>query len=232
MTQLQDYLLTFDQIVISTYKDQVHELLHHSELVNNHQITWVLSDRAFPQGVDWYGNVWHQCKTTLAGLNQVHCDHVIKHRTDESWSNLHRMRQQMEQCSQYVSINIYFKRWNVFPFHIGDHLFGGNTLRLRRGFQVLRQLLTTDQFQNTRFAAEQKICASLLMADGETPRWQDCRDQLQRYWQVIDARLLEPFWFNAPSVGTFGSSLDQVAQCEQHNPTVELHSHIAKYLEP
>ena len=226
------YQDTFDQIVVSCYKDEAAQLLQYDFLVQDHKVTWVLNDRAFPTGVDWYGNIWYQCKTTLAGLAQVRCDHVIKTRTDEYWSNMNLLRDRVISTDQYVGINIYFKKWNVFPLHIGDHLFGGPTNKLIGGFRLLRNLLSTDYFQNTHRAAEQKICASLLMNDGEQPQWHDCRDQLRKHWQVISAEILEPFWFNAPSVGTFGSTLTQIAQCEQHNKTVVLYDHIDKYLEP
>lgn len=226
------YCSVFDEIVISTYKKHMPQIAQHEHLINNHSVRIVLNDEAFPPGVDWYGNIWHQCKTTLAGLQIARTDLVVKTRCDEYWSNMHVFRDRLEQDARLLSINIYFKKWNVFPLHIGDHLFGGDTQKLRLGFETLQELLRTDRFGNTRHAAEQKITASLLISQGETPEWQDCRQQLRQNWQVISAAHLEPFWFNAPSVGTYGSTLAQVAECEKHNATVHLFDTIDKYLEP
>jgi hypothetical protein len=226
------YTNTFDQIVLSCYKSDMAQIVAHDCLIHNHDVTIILNDQAFPSGVDWYGNIWHQCKTTLAGLKQVRTTHVVKTRTDEFWSNMHVVRDRVTTDARLLSINIYMKKWNVFPLHMGDHLFGGHTQTLQAGFQTLHQLINVDYFGNRNRAAEQKIAASMLISQGIQPNWQDCRQQLRDHWQVIDARLLEPFWFNAPSVNTCGSTLDQVAECERNNHTVHLFDHIDKYLEP
>lgn len=232
MQRYDHYDQVFDEIIISTYKRDMIQIAQHAQLIHNHKVRIVLNDEAFPPGVDWYGNVWHQCKTTLHGLQMVKSDLVVKHRTDEYWSNMHVLRHRLESDDRLLSINIYFKKWNVFPLHIGDHLFGGNTQTLVKGFSVLQQLLFRDHFQNRARAAEQKICAAILMSQGETPDWLDCRDQLRRHWQVLDAVLLEPFYFHAPSVGTQGTTLAQVAECERNNSTVHLFDTLDKYLEP
>lgn len=231
LERFDHYDQVFDEIIISTYKRDMVQIAAHSTLIDNHKVRVVLNDEAFPPGVDWYGNIWHQCKTTLNGLRVVSSDHVIKCRTDEYWSNLNLMRHMVCSDVRHVSINIYFKKWNVFPLHIGDHLFGGRTHRLRKGFGLLQQLLSVDHFQNRARAAEQKITAALLMSEGETPAWQDCREQLRRHWQIQDARLLEPFAFSAPSVNTFGTTLAEVAECERNNHTVAFFDHVDKYLE-
>lgn len=226
------YDQVFDEIIISTYKQDVNELAKHDMLIHNHKVKVVLNDTSFPSGVDWYGNIWHQCKTTLSGLQITKSNRVIKCRMDEYWSNMHEFRSQVESDPRFHSINIYFKKWNVFPLHVGDHLFGGHTQDLKNGFQLLEQLLRVDHFGNKSRAAEQKICAALIMSKGEAPEWSDCRRQLKKYWQVFDARRLEPFEFRAPSVGTHGHTLDQVAACESHNRTVHLFDHVDKYCEP
>jgi hypothetical protein len=232
LTQWDHYQEVFDEIIISTYKQDLAELISHENLILNHKVRIVLNDDAFPPGVDWYGNIWHQCKTTLNGLKLTQSAHVVKCRTDEYWSNMHMVRDRIKQDARLLSINIYFKKWNVFPLHIGDHLFGGSTAQLTKGFELLQQLLKVDYFGNTQRAAEQKICAALLMSQGEIPNWSDCRSQLRSHWQVLDAQLLEPFWFSAPSVRTQGATLSQVASCEAHNRTVHFFDHVDKYLEP
>lgn len=231
LNRLDHYSQVFDEIVISTYKQHMAHIHAHTALLENHKVRVVCVDTAFPPGVDWYGNIWHQCKTTLAGLQLVNSEHVVKTRCDEHWSNMHVFVNALKQEHKLLSINIYFKKWNVFPLHIGDHLFGGETHKVRKGFTLLRDLLKTDHFQNTSRAAEQKITAALLMSEGEAPNWQDCRSQLKQHWQVFNAELLEPFWFNAPSVGTQGSTLKQIAACESHNKTVHLYNCIDKYLD-
>lgn len=225
------YLQVFDEIVISTYKHQIQELCAHEQIINNHKVKIVLNDTAFPTGVDWYGNIWHQCKTTLAGLQSINTQLVVKTRCDEHWSNMHMFVDALKQDPKLLSINIYFKKWNVFPLHIGDHLFGGDTHVLRKGFHMLKSLLEQDHFNNTARAAEQKITAAILMSQGHVPQWQDCREQMAQNWQVFNAELLEPFWFNAPSVNTQGATLQQIAECEKHNKTVHLYNCIDKYLD-
>jgi hypothetical protein len=230
LTKLDHYKTIFDQIVVSTYTKDSRYLSAYSDQLSDPKITVILNPSWIPDSADTYGNVWYQCLTTLAGLKAVSSDHVIKSRTDEHWSNLDVMVHKIKASNRLVSVNIYFKRPCWFPFHIGDHLFGGPTDLLRRGFEILQSHLTVDRFGNSRKAAEQKICVSLLQAAGETVDWHNPAPLMLKWWSIQPAHELEPFWFNAPSVGTVGSTQDQVAECEQHNPTVELFDHISELL--
>lgn len=227
----EHYVDTFDQIVISVYKKDAHKLCLYPHILDHPKTTIVLNDGVFPQGADWYGNIYYQCLTTRSGLRHVWCDHVIKTRTDEYFSNMHIMRDQIASTRKNASINIYFKRPRYHAFHIGDHLFGGPTSLFQKGFDILQHHVRHDLFHNTSLVAEQKICISLLLASGEAVDWHHCGSQMLRHWTVVDARRLEPFWFNGPSVGTVGGTLDDIAACEAGDESVELFDCVTKYFE-
>lgn len=229
--RFEEYSSIFDQIVVSIYKNDLSKLALFPNVLAHPKLSVVLNHSSIPPGADWYGNVWYQCLTTRAGLQQVRCDYVIKARTDEYWSNLSVMKTAVETSGRMACINIYFKKPCWFPFHIGDHLYGGSTDVFRRGFDILEQNLAKDSFNNSSMAAEQKICLSLLSAAGEVPNWINSSTQMRANWTTINAALLEPFWFNAPSVGTVGRTLAHIAECETHNPTVDLFDSIDKYFE-
>ena len=223
------YSQVFDQIVISCYKSDIAKAAQYPHILNHPKTTLLFNHSWFPPGADWYGNIWYQCLTTRAGLQQVRTDHVIKTRSDEYFSNMNVMRDAIAQQGRSISINIYFKRPCWFPFHIGDHLYGGDTKLFLKAFDILEQGLLVDRFRNSSHAAEQKICVSVLEAAGETVRLDRAAQLMRQHWNVIDAALLEPFWFNAPSVGTVGSTVQQIAQCEAHNVTVDLFDSVDKY---
>lgn len=229
--RFDEYANTFEEIVISTYKNDISKLALFPNVLSHPKVSVVLNHSSIPPGADWYGNVWYQCLTTRAALQQVRSQYVIKARTDEYWSNLNLMKSAVETSSKMVCINIYFKKPCWFPFHIGDHLYGGPTSLFKRGFDILEQNLAQDRFNNSSMAAEQKICVSLLSAAGEVPNWQQSRTPMLAHWQTIDASLLEPFWFNAPSVGTVGNTVHHIRECESNNPTVDLLNSIDKYFE-
>lgn len=229
--KFEDYCTQFDQIVVSCYKNDAVKMCAYPHILNHPQVSVVLNHNSLPDGADWYGNVWFQCLTTRAALQQVRTDHVIKTRTDEYFSNLNLMRNRIEASGLNCCINIYFKRACWFPFHIGDHLYGGRTDLFRRGFDILESHLKVDRFRNSSHAAEQKICLSLLEAEGRVPNWTQSGQQMLQSWTVFDAKLLEPFWFNAPSVGTVGSTVEEVAQCEANNITVDIFDSIDKYFD-
>jgi hypothetical protein len=232
LDRFDQYVGVFDQIVVSTYSHQIKNLMCWQSQLSHPKVTVILSPSWFPSGADSYGNVWYQCLTTLAGLRAATSDHVIKSRTDECWSNLQVMKRKIKSTNRFASVNIYFKRPEWFPYHIGDHLFGGPTSLMTKGFEILERDLLVDGFGNSRRAAEQKICTSLLTAAGESTDWNNPSAAMLKWWTIQPARELEPFWFNAPSVGTVGTTQNQVAECEQHNLTVELFDHINSYYKP
>jgi hypothetical protein len=223
------YAEVFDQIVISCYKSDITKAAQYPHILNHPKTTLVLNHSWFPPGADWYGNIWYQCLTTRAGLQQVRTDHVIKTRSDEYFSNLDLMRDEISRQSCNISINIYFKRPCWFPFHIGDHLYGGRTTLFRQAFDILEQSLLVDRWNSSSHAAEQKICISILEAAGEKADIDAASLLMNKHWNVIDAALLEPFWFNAPSVGTVGCCVADIQKCEELNPTVELFDSVDKY---
>lgn len=223
------YVDVFDQIVVSCYKSDIAKAAQYPHILNHPKTTVVLNHSWFPPGADWYGNIWYQCLTTRAGLQQVTTLDVIKTRSDEYFSNMQVMRDAIRDQCKNISINIYFKRPCWFPFHIGDHLYGGSTRLFRQAFDILEQGLLVDRWLNSSHAAEQKICISILEAAGETVDTTRATQLMTKHWNVVDAALLEPFWFNAPSVGTVGSCVADIQKCEQHNITVELFDSVDKY---
>jgi hypothetical protein len=81
-------------------------------------------------------NLDYQIITTLKGLNHVDTDWVIKMRTDEYWSNIDKIYTKMKtEPNKLLSGSMYFRKWGLYKFHVGDKILGGTVDNLRLMFE-------------------------------------------------------------------------------------------------
>ena len=72
---------------------------------------------------------------TLVGLEKVKTNYCVVLRGDEWYSNLDGLEKTMEADSDRIhTTSVFFRKWDVCPFHPGDHLLAGNTDNLRLMF--------------------------------------------------------------------------------------------------
>lgn len=86
--------------------------------------------------LDNYYNKFFQTLSTIKGLEQVKTKYVIKLRSDEYFLNYIGFIERMKALSPHkiLTSNIYFRKINVWPFHISDHIIGSETINLLRMF--------------------------------------------------------------------------------------------------
>ena len=76
-------------------------------------------------------NLDYQIITTLAGLESVDTEWVIKMRTDEYYSKLDKVFKRMkENPNKIVSSSMFFRKYGLYKFHCSDKLLGGTTENL------------------------------------------------------------------------------------------------------
>lgn len=72
-------------------------------------------------------NLDYQIITTLSGLNNIKSKWVIKMRCDEYWSNLDKVFDKMlKNPDKIISGSMFFRKWGLYRFHIGDKIMGGS----------------------------------------------------------------------------------------------------------
>lgn len=81
-------------------------------------------------------NLDYQIITTLKGLTHVDTDWVIKMRCDEYWSNIDKIYTKMKlEPEKLLSGSMYFRKWGLYKFHIGDKILAGKSDNLRLMFE-------------------------------------------------------------------------------------------------
>jgi hypothetical protein len=87
-------------------------------------------------------NLDYQIISTLKALDEVDTKWVIKMRADEYWSNIDKIYDKMQINSEkIVSGSMFFRKWGLFPFHIGDKILGGTKDNLTLMFESTLQNL-------------------------------------------------------------------------------------------
>lgn len=71
-----------------------------------------------------------QIVSTLAGLRECSTEFVIKVRGDEYFSNLEYIVDELKKTSKLLTLPIFFRPHNSFPFHPSDHLIAGRNGQL------------------------------------------------------------------------------------------------------
>ena len=75
------------------------------------------------------------------GFKEVQTPYVIKTRSDEQFKNLNPFIERfMKNKELFVCGNIFAKPWAIEPYHIGDHIFMGQTHLLLKGVDYLRRM--------------------------------------------------------------------------------------------
>ena len=76
-----------------------------------------------------------QIQSTIAGLSLVTTKYVIKLRGDEEYSNLkHAIDILLKNDDKILTSPVFFREWNMYPYHISDHILIGKTLNINKMF--------------------------------------------------------------------------------------------------
>jgi hypothetical protein len=131
------------------------------------------------------------------GLEECQTPYVIKTRSDEHYHNLGPLIDLfLEDTKKMVCGNIFFKPWDNIPYHIGDHLYVAETLRLRKAFTRLHQThntqeLAPDEYDTENpFAAEQVLAYAFMRENGIE---EANKEVFLKYFDVIDINSMVPY---------------------------------------
>jgi len=95
-------------------------------------------------------NLDYQIITTLMGLREVGTNWVIKARCDEYWSNLDVVYTKAKtEPNKILSGSMYFRKWEMLKFHIGDKLLAGTTENIKLMFESTLHNLQINLWKTT-----------------------------------------------------------------------------------
>lgn len=192
--QIEYYKLLFDEIIISTYDEHVDESL--TLFCENHNIKLVTQTEKIGS-LNYKYNIGYQTLSTLEGLKAVTKKYVIKHRTDECYSNLDLLvNKLMLDDNKWVSGTTIFGKRSYYLFHAADHLFAGKTQKILDTFQLTKDNLEKDIMERNYDgdpAAEVTYTKNFIRISGEEPDDSKYAEQMIKWFDFIPDRDMFPF---------------------------------------
>lgn len=177
------YYKSLGQVIISYWDTCKNEILA------NYNLDGIICVRrplpqAILKGAGHYGTFTKQIVGVTHGLQMVNTPYVVRVRSDELWCNLSPLIEKFElNFDKIVCGSIFFKKWCIFNYHLGDHLFIGKTKTLLNGFLQILKDLYYDKI------AEAIISFGILDSLGLEKN----KESFIRVFDVIDINLLSPF---------------------------------------
>jgi hypothetical protein len=212
MNKIDNYKSFFNHIIYSTWKD--------GNIKNNSDIEYVVDDLPDVSNKYNVSNIYYQCKSTLNGLEKVKTKYVLKHRTDEFFSNINILVNQFN--NKLLCANIFFRRISDIPYQISDHFFLGETDRIRETFFNLEKYLSSsDEYQilNNKYGSEMLIALQYILTFGKynikylTDNYhnkENVFNVMKEYFDVIDVNILKPLRVVHNNRGIVYDSFDDV----------------------
>jgi hypothetical protein len=100
---------------------------------------------------------------------------IIKTRSDEFYENIDYFIgfvRGIYNSNLFITNDMFFRRFDVFPYHSSDHLFGCNRILMKRSFEILFEIISAkkfskyaiDDFDRDCLVPEQYLCIPVLNA--------------------------------------------------------------------
>lgn len=132
----------------------------------------------------------YQAQSILNGLEVTKTKYVIRTRADERWGNLSLLvAKWFENQEKIVCGNIFFKRWDVFRHHFGDHLFIGSTDVLHQAYKTIR--CDPNRYRKNLICAE--AIGAMAIMDAMRDDQEREKEAFKECFDVVDINSMTPF---------------------------------------
>lgn len=153
-----------------------------------------------------------QLISTLAGLQMVKTNYVIKMRGDEYWSN----PQYIEKCIKSVpnkiwTSSVFFRAWQYSEYHASDHIIAGTLENVETMFSETKKIFNNGELNLSKWkidgklhkwvithSPEERITKAYLRAKSpEKFDRVDGRILMKEYFDILDNELIKPYKIKA-----------------------------------
>lgn len=202
---ISHYIENVDEVVYSTYFPiNIYENTLLDKLKET-EAKIILSEYPDIYNICNTGNSYYQIVSTHNGLKNINSDYTIKIRSSFGLNNINPLIDMIKNSDKMIiSSNIGFAKIKNTLYHPSDHLFSMNTELMSKSFELLKYRFDTNYNwrdhgfvhpDNGDIVIENKICVSCLESLGITPNFKstiECRDQMERVYDIIDINTLLP----------------------------------------
>jgi hypothetical protein len=184
-------------VIISTWENTVAMLD-----INNIPHNFTIIENIVPVEAG-YQNFNLQVESTLAALELVKTEYVIKMRGDEYYSNIEYLLEKVTSLPQMVFTSpIFFRAWKLYKFHISDHLIVGTTDNIKKMFVGAKN---TNLRCDKKFSPEQILTIEYLLSHNEKPligsKMNDSkRGLMKKYFSILELEKLKDYKVTANAI--------------------------------
>lgn len=203
----------YGEVIFVSWSDEILTKLHLIEEIKSKKIFLLLLNK--PKYNIRKQNIDLQVFSTYYGLLLAKNNYIIKFRSDEYYTNLDPLIKKINNTdkNKIITSNIFFRKHNVYPMHISDHIICGTKSNLTQIFLNCNQYCmdrSSWKYKNEKFinniprhelVAEQIItlCSIPVLINNTTNNKfnysskEECINYIKNYFDIIDIQKLGNF---------------------------------------
>lgn len=189
------YKTLFPEIILSTWTEHLDEEIY--EFCRKHDMGLAHQPLDVIGNLENRYNIAYHSYSSCLGFVNASRKYTLKHRTDEKYSNLHRLVDLfLEDDSKWVSGGTAFGQKSYYLYHAADHLFIAQTQKLIDTFIMTIENLKRGVLERNvagEPAAEITFTKNFLKIHGEDPRPDNHDELMRKYFNFINDCNLHPF---------------------------------------
>jgi hypothetical protein len=210
----------FGEVIVSTWSEDAHRFREFfndmTKIYGSDKYKVVHQPFEIDPCLDVQYNMGRQALTILKGLRACTKPYVLKHRTDEYYSNLDVLVDKFYEggCKKWVCAPVCFLPATQYKFHVADHLYIAPRERLINTFKLVMASLWGGAYERNRNgepAAEITFTTRFLHAGGYNIH----PDVMKENFDIVPLESLEPF---SIKIGTKGFEFNTAEQVYQDMP--------------
>lgn len=209
MPSIEYYKTLFAEIVLSTYTEQIDDEIR--DFCEKHGIRLVHQSQDIGELEKKY-NISYQAMSTLLGLQYVKTKYTLKHRTDERYSNLHKLINLfLEDDEKWVSGSTIFSCKSRQAYHAADHLYIAKTDKLIHVMSMTLENIKAGQFDRNAEkepAPEVTFTRNFIRVSGDNPEYSAHDEMMLKWFNFINDRELYPYVIKFNTTGKIYTKLE------------------------
>lgn len=218
---VEKYKLFFNEIIISTYKNNSLQL---KKIKDNNFVKIIENEIPTLKGIHNSQNIYLQCLSSFHGLKLVKSKYSVKLRSDEFYSNLEKLILSLPS-NKISTSNIFVRDIHYKFFHLSDHLIIGKTDILKKSFFNLMKYIEDNsktksdnlKILTDRIPAETKITLFTLfeLENNKFDNWYNFDAKkvyylLVKHFYIFSVDNLTPYTIKASAIGEIQNYKDFV----------------------
>lgn len=139
------------------------------------------------------GSIIYQIEGMLNGLAHVKTKYTLRLRTDEFYTCLDPVFEKFfEDDDKLVTTNKFFRRPEVFTWHVGDHIMISKTIKMQKMYALAKEIVLNRSYIPLRYENRLRDPEYVAKDSSEDSCVEDTRMHSNRWFERFPAGILRP----------------------------------------